>query len=320
MFEILVGTKYKFMEKRRAAYMLSVLLLLLSIGSLILHGGPKESIDFTGGTVLYVQFDREVPVADVRKAGTDAGFEGLEVQMAEQGTQAILRFRPLEGQNGKADSFLAFQKRIQDLQQGVKVELLSEDTVGPKIGKELERKATLAILWSLVLILIYIAWRFTRFSFGIGAVVALFHDILITLGVFSILGIEIDLTVIAAFLTIGGYSINDTIVVFDRIRENFGLARRMSFAQIIDRSVNQTLSRTLLTSSTTLLAVLALFFLGGTVIHHFATAMLIGIVVGTYSSIFVASALALDISNWWVRRKQARSGKAPKRAKTVTAP
>jgi preprotein translocase SecF subunit len=186
--------------------------------------------------------------------------------------------------------------------------------VGPKIGSELEQKATLAILWSLVLILGYIAWRFTRFTFGLGAVIALFHDIVITLGLFSILDREVSLTVIAAFLTIGGYSINDTIVVFDRIRENLGLSRRITFQEIINRSVNQTLSRTILTAGTTLLAVLSLFFLGGTVIHDFAIAMLMGVLVGTYSSIFVASALALDLSNWWNRRKEARASRTPAKA------
>jgi preprotein translocase subunit SecF len=317
MFQIFVGTNFKFMERRRIAYLFSAVLLLISIGSLIAHGGPKESIDFTGGTLLYLKFDREVPVGDIRQAGRDAGFDGLEVQMAEEGTQTILRFRTTEGST--ANVYEQFQQKLQERVPGVSLELLSEDTVGPKIGGELEQKATLAIIWSLVLILIYIAWRFTRFSFGIGAVLALFHDILITLGVFSLLNREIDLTVVAAFLTIGGYSINDTIVVFDRIRENMGLARRLSFLQIVNRSVNQTLSRTLLTAGSTLLAVLALFFLGGTVIHDFALAMLVGIVIGTYSSIFVASALALDISNWWVRRRQAKE-KSPARGKAKAAP
>jgi len=318
MFQILVGTNFKFMERRRVAYLISSFLVVMAIGSLIAHGGPKESIDFTGGSMLFVQFDREVPVEEVRQAGADAEFDGLEVQMAEEGTQAILRFRTT-AETTDLNVYQLFKDAIIERVPGVTVELLSEDTVGPKIGDELEKKATMAILWSLVLILLYIAWRFTRFSFGIGAVAALFHDILITLGIFSLLGREIDLTVVAAFLTIGGYSINDTIVVFDRIRENMGLARRMSFLQIVNRSVNQTLSRTVLTSGTTLLAVLALFFLGGTVIHDFALAMLIGVVVGTYSSIFVASSLALDISNWWVRRRQTREGSSG-RGKAKAAP
>jgi len=314
MLEIFVGAKFKFMEHRRFAYFVSGSLILISILSLAIHEGPRESIDFTGGTVLYLDLSPQVPVGEVRAAAQKAGLGGVQVQMSEDGSQAILHF----GKNETSgDAFQNFEKELDQSHPNVQLTLLSQDTVGPKVGSELEEKATLAILWSLVLILIYIAWRFTRFSFGLGAVIALFHDILITLGLFSILNREISLTVVAAFLTIGGYSINDTIVVFDRIRENMGLIRRMSFAEVINKSVNQTLSRTVLTAGTTLLAVIALFFLGGPVIHDFALAMLCGVVVGTYSSIFVASALALDISNWWTRRKQARSAGAS--AKTAAA-
>jgi preprotein translocase subunit SecF len=172
---------------------------------------------------------------------------------------------------------------------------------------------TVLLVVPLILILIYVAWRFKRFSSGLGAVIALFHDVFITLGIFSLLDREVSLTVVAAFLTLAGYSINDTIVVFDRIRENMGLLRRMSYQEVIDKSVNQTLSRTLLTGGSTLMTVIALFFLGGPVIHDFALAMLVGILVGTFSSVYVASALALDLSNWWVRRK-ARRENAPGRA------
>ena len=314
MFEIFVGARFKFMEKRRVAYVLSVLLVLASLGSLIAHGGPRESIDFTGGSLLYVGFSGEVSVADVRAAALRANLESPEVQMAEQNTQAIIRYRAAEvdTSNYYERFSAAFEADRPDT-----VTLMSQETVGPKIGKELEKKATMAIVWSLFLILVYIAFRFTRVSFGIGAVVALFHDILITLGIFSFLDIEVSLTVVAAFLTIGGYSINDTIVVFDRIRENLGASRRMTFQEIVNKSVNQTLGRTVMTSSTTLLAVLSLFFLGGVVIHDFALAMIIGVVIGTYSSIFVASALALDLSNWWVRRRQAKAG--PPASKAVAA-
>jgi preprotein translocase subunit SecF len=308
-----VGAKYKFMEKRRYAYVLSSLLVLASIATLIAHGGPRESIDFTGGNILFVEFDREVPVSAVRSAADEVGLQGAEVQMAEHNHQAIIHFQTEVGDTTSQFDPLtgALQGRVG---ADLGVELLSQEVVGPKIGEELERKATNAILYSLVLILAYIAFRFSRFSFGLGAVAALFHDIIITLGVFSLLDIEVSLTVVAAFLTIGGYSINDTIVVFDRIRENMGLLKRMSFSQVIDKSVNQTLSRTILTSGSTLLAVFALYFLGGPVIHNFAFAMLIGIVVGTYSSIFVASALALDISTWWTRRKAARQESGKRRA------
>jgi preprotein translocase SecF subunit len=314
MFEIFVGARFKFMEKRRGAYLLSGILVLASIVSLVIHGGPRESIDFTGGTVLFVEFTESTPTAVVRAATERAGMEGAEVQMAEENTQAIIHFRVAEGDT--SNQFGQFRTAF-TAEQGAgadSVLFLSQETVGPKIGSELEQKATLAILWSLVLILGYIAWRFTRFTFGLGAVIALFHDIVITLGLFSILDREVSLTVIAAFLTIGGYSINDTIVVFDRIRENLGLSRRITFQEIINRSVNQTLSRTILTAGTTLLAVLSLFFLGGTVIHDFAIAMLMGVLVGTYSSIFVASALALDLSNWWNRRKEARASRTPAKA------
>jgi len=313
MFEMFVGAKYKFMEKRRYAYILSSLLILASIASLAVRGGPRESIDFTGGNLLFVEFDREVPVGAVREAADLAAMEGAEVQMAENNHQAIIRFRTAEGDTSSQFDHLATQMRT-TAGEDLVVTLMSQEEVGPKIGEELERKAANAILYSLVLILAYIAFRFSRISFGLGAVMALFHDILLTLGIFSVLDIEVSLTVVAAFLTIGGYSINDTIVVFDRIRENMGLLKRMSFADVIDKSVNQTLSRTILTSGSTLMAVLALFFLGGTVIHDFALAMLIGIVVGTYSSIFVASALALDISTWWTRRKAARQEGGTRRA------
>jgi len=313
MFEMFVGAKYKFMEKRRYAYILSGLLVLASIASLVVHGGPKESIDFTGGNLLFVEFDREVPVRSVREAASLARMEGAEVQMAEANHQAIIRFRTAEGDTSSQFDHLAVQLKS-TVGGDLEVTLMSQEEVGPKIGKELERKATNAILYSLVLILGYIAFRFSRISFGLGAVLALFHDILITLGLFSVLDIEVSLTVVAAFLTIGGYSINDTIVVFDRIRENMVLLKRITFSEVIDKSVNQTLSRTILTSGSTLLAVFALYFLGGTVIHDFAFAMLVGIVVGTYSSIFVASALALDISTWWTRRKAARQEGGTRRA------
>ncbi len=314
MFEMFVGAKFKFMGRRTGAYIFSGSLILISIASLILHGGPRESIDFTGGTVLYVQFDQKVPVSAVRSAASTAHLEGAQVQMSDDGLQAIIHF----GQASKTP-FQDFEHAFQSKTSSAKPILLSQDSVGPKVGKELAKKATLAILWSLVLILIYIAWRFTRVSFGLGAVIALFHDILITLGLFSVLNKEVSLTVVAAFLTIGGYSINDTIVVFDRIRENMGLIRRMSFAELIDKSINQTLSRTVLTAGTTLLAVLALFFLGGSVIHDFALAMLVGVGIGTYSSIFVASALALDISNWWNKRKQTKQAASSGKPRAATA-
>lgn len=311
MFQIFVGAKYKWMERRRWAYLFSGTLVFASIVSLVLHGGPRPSVDFSGGTVLYIEFGQTAQVSAVREACAEAGLQGSEVQMAEQGRQAIVRL----GEMASGDApFGQFKEAFSAKNPGVAVTLLSQDQVGPKVGKELGRKATWAVLWSLFLILLYIAWRFTKVSFGLGAIIALFHDILITLGVFSVLNKEVGLTVLAALLTIGGYSINDTIVVFDRIRENMGLARRMTLLEIMDKSINQTLSRTILTGGTTILAVTAIFFLGGPVIHDFALAMFIGMVFGTYSSVYVASGLALDIQTWWAKRKLGRTGGASAKA------
>lgn len=316
MFEIFVGTKFDFMKRRRVAYAISGLLMLASIASLIAHGGPKESIDFTGGTLLEVGFSKPVVVSTVRGAASTAGIRGAEVQMIEGGVESILRFQE---EQATENPFQEFKRVYESENAGIQVTLRRTETVGPKVGKELEQKAAMAILWSLVLILAYIAWRFTRVSFGLAAVIALFHDILITLGLFSVFNIEVSLTVVAAFLTIGGYSINDTIIVFDRIRENMGLIKRKTFAEVVNISVNQTLSRTVLTGGTTLVAVIALYVLGGVVIHDFAFAMMIGVVVGTYSSIYVASALAVDISNWWIRRKETRQAAAGRKPKVLPA-
>ena len=322
MFEIFVGARIDFMGKRKMAYIVSAVLVLASVVSLVMHGGPRESIDFTGGTLLDVGFSQPVDVADVRSAAERAGITGAEIQMVEGGREAILRI----GTDQSPDNaFIALRTQMDADGSGVDVELRRTETVGPKVGDELEQKAAMAVLWSLMLILIYIAWRFTRFSFGFAAVIALFHDILITLGLFSILNIEVSLTVVAAFLTIGGYSINDTIVLFDRIRENRGQLKRKSFSEVVNMSVNQTLSRTVLTSLTTLAAVCSLFFLGGIVIHDFALAMIVGVVIGTYSSIFVASSLAVDMNSWWMKRKEAKEKaksvkSASSRKKPKTAP
>jgi preprotein translocase subunit SecF len=308
MHEIFIGTRYKFMAKRKYFYALSLALSLMTVLSLVLHHGPRKSVDFTGGNVMTVAFTPPAKVDDVRDAVEKENLESAEVQMAEQNTQAIIRFSAAG--HDSASVFPRFESRMKT--KGVTTILRSMESVGPKIGKELEQKALLAIMWSQVLILVYIAWRFRRWSFGLGAIIALFHDVLIALGVLSIFNREISLTVIAAFLTISGYSVNDTIVVFDRIRENIGLLRRMSFADVIDKSVNQTLSRTVLTSGLTLLSVISLFFLGGPVLHDFAMALLVGFVVGTYSSIFIASAIGMDLSNWWVRRKARAEAKGTK--------
>ena len=216
MHEIFVGTKYKFMARRKYFYSLSLALTLITIVSLIAHHGPRKSVDFTGGNVLSVRFDKPIAVTEVRDAVEKEHLESAEVQMAQNNTEAIIRFRVVNGDTTSV--FDRFQGQMKN--KAVASTFLSLETVGPKIGKELEQKAVWALLWSQLLILLYVAWRFRRISFGLGAIIALFHDVIISLGALSILNREISLTVVAAFLTISGYSINDTIVVFDRIREN----------------------------------------------------------------------------------------------------
>lgn len=311
MHQIFVGVNIKWMAKRKWAYLFSGTLVLASIISLIAHGGPRPSVDFSGGTVLYLGFSSPVDVSQVRQAAAQAGMEGAEVQLAQNGSEAIVRFGQIR--SGEAP-FERFQSAFASQAAGTTVSLMSQEQVGPKVGKELASKALQSVLWSLLLILIYVAWRFTRMTFGLGAVISLFHDVIITLGFFSIFNMEVGLTVLAALLTIVGYSINDTIVVFDRIRENMGLARRMSLHEIMDKSINQTLSRTVLTAGTVIVADLSLLIFGGPVIHDFALAMFIGSFFGVYSSVYVASALALDIHNWWVKRKQARASGTPAKA------
>jgi preprotein translocase SecF subunit len=312
--QILVNPNFDFMGKRRLAYLISGIATLISIGSLIVHGGPRLSIDFTGGSFVEVRFDQPVNIADLRSAMAEIGLSGTEIQKVGADNDYIFRMNEEEVATisrqvlGKeiSDPFGVIQHAISKRMPGTAVSLRRQETVGPKIGGELRNQAIKAIVVALVLLLIYIGFRFPGISFAVCAVVALFHDVILTLGVFSLLGREVSLTVLAALLTIAGYSINDTIVVYDRIREELKAHRREPIEQVINRSVNLTLSRTLLTGLTTIMAVLALYFVGGTVIHDFALAMLIGILWGTYSSVFVASALVVSWENWRQSREPGR--------------
>jgi preprotein translocase subunit SecF len=302
MFQFFVGTDYDFLARRRIAYAVSLLLILASAVSLIVKGGPRLGIDFTGGTLLQVRFDQAVAVDEIRDALGRMGLEGSEIQEVhgETGREVLMRI-PM----GKTpeEVLSGVRAEIGAKHPGIQVDLRKQETVGPKVGRELRGKAFWAILWSLVGILIYVGIRYD-FRFGAGAVLALFHDVFITLGIFSILDKEFNITVVAALLTIAGYSINDTIVILDRIREQMREMRRESLYRIMNVSVNQTLSRTILTSLTVLMSVLFLYLMGGSVIHDFAFAMLIGVVIGSYSTIFVASALVLELDNWMKKRRK----------------
>ena len=290
----LIGeTNINFLEKRKITLYLSVALILLGLVSMIFKGGPSYGIDFLGGTEVHVQFQQQYDVKEVREAITSLGFGKAEIKQFGTAQDYLIRIQQQESGTKISDSI------IDALKQSFPNDtpnLLSVDSVGPKIGKELRTSAAKAVLFSLALILLYISIRF-ELIFAVGAVIALFHDVIITLGLFSLLNLEISLAVVAAFLTLVGYSLNDTIVVFDRIRENFNLLRRESSKteHVINLSINQTLSRTILTSGTTLVVVLILYIFGGEVIHNFAFCMLVGILVGTYSSMFVAAPV---ISEW----------------------
>ena len=299
MLQMLIGTNIPFMKYRRFAYIFSSTLILATIVWLLVHGGPYYSVDFTGGTLLQIRTSRVLPADQVRAALDAAGLRGVELQqMAGANRDEFLaRFK-----SEQQDPFPAIQRAVGSRFSGVTAELRRKESVGPKVGSDLRRKAIWAILWSLGGILLYVGIRY-EFKFAFGAVVALFHDVLITLGFLCFTGREVSLTVLAALLTIAGYSINDTIVVFDRIRERARALRKEKHSRAMDIAVNETLSRTVITALTVFLAALALFIWGGEVLRDFSFAMLIGVGFGTYSSVYVASALALDIWIGLDRRK-----------------
>jgi len=278
-----------FINKRKYAMIFSAFLLSLSVISLGLQG-LKLGIDFTGGTLIEVGYQQTADLEDIRTKLASANYMGTNVQYFGSDTEVLIQLEPQAVSSAKLSSSI-----IQMLGEGIDVRRV--EFVGPKVGEELTNDGGLALLYALIGILIYVAFRF-EYRFALGSITALVHDVLITLGVFSLLQIEFDLTVLAAILAVIGYSLNDTIVVFDRIRENFLSTRHIEPMPIVNDALNQTLARTLMTSLTTLLVLFALFYLGGEVIHSFAGALIIGVVIGTYSSIFIASSmiLALGIS------------------------
>ncbi len=281
------GINIDFVGKRKIFITISILLILMGIISLIIKGGPKYGIDFAGGTIVQIKFKKKVNIGDIRKAmGKNVSVQSF----GDSGDEFLLRFAQSSADTEALSKDIT-TKLIKNFGKN-SYEIRRIEMVGPKIGKDLREKGLLAVIIALIGILIYVSVRF-EFRFAVGAIIALVHDVLITLGLFSIMNKEIDLTVLAAFLTIVGYSLNDTIIVYDRIRENMKKYVKGLFANIINRSINETLSRTILTSGTTLFVVLALFLFGGGVIHDFALALLIGIVVGTYSSIYIASPILL---------------------------
>lgn len=299
--ELFRESKIDFVKMMRGAVVLSLLMIVAGLASLAIKGGPRWSVDFTGGTVLRVAITPIPPIGDVRRVLAGAGYAGAQVQESEyEGAAGRVHefIISLEKKEAGKDEAEAMQDALAAGLPGATLELRSIDSVGAKVGGELRTAAANSVFASFAVMILYIAVRFV-FRYGLAAVVALIHDVTITVGLFSLLDKEISLQIVAALLTLIGYSINDTIVVFDRIRENMRFRRREGYAEVINASINQTLSRTVLTSGFTLITTVCLWLLGGPVIRDFAFCLTFGIVIGTYSSIFIASPILV----WWAQRQ-----------------
>jgi preprotein translocase subunit SecF len=310
---LFASANYKFLEIRRTAYIVSGVLIAIGLISIALHRGLNYGVDFTGGTLFQVRFSENVAAADVRSALGDAGFTNLQVQDFGREGEFLIRLAEfIEGGDQEfathVDDTLS-ERFGQDSYTVVRTE-----AVGPKVGGELRQRAVGAVLISFLLTLLYLGFRF-EWRFGLAAIVATVHDVLFAFGVISVLNIEISLPTVAAILTIIGYSLNDTIIIFDRIRENLKKLRRLPYIDILDRSINETLPRTVMTSGTTLAVLLALAVFGGAVIREFTIVLIVGVIIGTYSSIFVASPALLEVE----RRSGGVRSKTDRR-RVVTSP
>jgi len=312
------GADYKFIEKRRVAYVISGIALAVGIAAMVsnilsIGSWQNYGVDFTGGSLVQVRFDQPVTVAELRSA---VGTPGVEItRFGEEGLNEFVIRAPLEE-----------TASITEVAEGIQAEIASglsdrtfiverTELVGAKVGGELTQRAGLAILYSFVLTLIYLAFRF-ELRFGLAAVIATAHDILLTLGILALFRVEIALPTVAAVLTILGYSLNDTIIVFDRIRENLNMkgARKRDPVELVDQSINETLPRTVLTSGTTLAVLVALLLLGGEVLRDFTIVLILGILIGTYSSIFVASPALIEIQKRWGMGRGGEKKKKPEPA------
>ena len=279
-------THFNFMGRIKAAVIFSTVLILIGLGSVAVSGGLKFGIDFAGGTLIQLQFKNPPDIEVIRDGLKTIGLGESTIQEFGSKRDILIRVQRSEEKLEAVGSMV--RKSLMGKFNVDEISVERVEMVGPKVGRDLREKALLSILYAIIGIVIYISWRF-ELQYAIAAIIALIHDVLVTMGAFSIFDKEFTLVIVAAFLTIIGYSLNDTIVVFDRIRENLRRKGKSSIADMINTSINQTLSRTLLTSGTTLLVVIALFFFGGEIIHDFSFALLVGIFIGTYSSIFIAS-------------------------------
>ncbi len=298
------NTRFDFIGKKKITLWISTAAILISFASIFLHGGLRYGVDFSGGLVAEIKFSKPVDVGEVRSASDAIGLKDAVVQRFGGENEFLIRVE-------KATSDLeAMSKSIQTSLQGKfkdnPVEIRRIEVVGPKVGKDLKTKAMWAVGLAFLAILIYVAFRFHEFSYGMGGIVALFHDVVVTFGAVSVFNIEFSLNVLAVVLTIIGFSINDTIVIFDRVRENIKKMRKDDLVTIFNVSINETLGRTILTTGTVMMVVLILFFFAGEVIHDFTIALIVGLITGTYSTVYIASPVVLFWEKYVTSRRKRR--------------
>lgn len=295
------GTRIDFMGKRRKAIFMSIALIVISIGSLIYHKGPNWGVEFTGGTEIHIKLAKDLSIKDIKNTLDATGYPPEVVQQLGLygDREYLIRFSPDLIKFDQIQDFQSELEKIMATNESFKGGSIQRvDYIGPRIGKELIRKAIVSILLGCVGILIYVMIRF-ELGFAMGAVIALIHDTVITLGAISLMDKEFTLALVAGLLTVIGYSVNDTIIIYDRIRENMKKSGKLGIKEVVNEGVNQTLTRTILTSFTVFLVLIPLFIFGGSVIHDFAFTLIVGAIVGTYSSIFIASAFVV----YWKQRK-----------------
>ena len=289
------ATSFPFMSTRKLWYGLSLALMAISIGSFFVRG-LNLAVDFTGGVQVQASFSNAVNIDALRAGLEGAGFREEQVQFLGSSRETAIRLPPQKDQTGKDQTGDVIRARVEGVLHAIdpKAEVTSLDVVGSQVGDELKSGAILALFATLALIFVYIAVRFHTWRLSVGAILAVVHDPILVLGAFSLFHTSFDLPVVSAMLAVIGYSLNDTVVVFDRIRERFAASRRLEPVAVLDQSINQTLSRTIMTKVVTLIVVVALYVLGGQALKGFSEALIIGILAGTYSSIYISSAIALD--------------------------
>ena len=303
---------FKFLEKRKTAYLISGVFLAIGLLSIAGHRGFNYGVDFTGGTLFQIRFSDATQASDLRSTLVAAGLTNLQVQNFGEADEFLVRMAEFT-EGGDRELAGRVEQLLTDRFGEGNYDIVRTEAVGPKVGEELTQRAVYAVLISFLLALVYLGFRF-EWRFGVAAVIATFHDVILAFGVISVLNIEISLPTVAAILTIIGYSLNDTIVIFDRIRENLKKLRRLPYIEILNRSINETLPRTVMTSGTTLAVLMALAVFGGAVIREFTVVLIAGVIIGTYSSIFVASPALLEVE----RRSAAIRSKGERRRVAVS--